>query len=49
MVAQKLGIKEAHRVVLLAAPPKFDDVLGVLLAIDDTWSGLRLVIRRQNR
>jgi len=28
----KLGIKEAHRVALLAAPPKFDDVLGVLPA-----------------
>ena len=29
-LAQKLGIKEAHLVALLAAPPGFDDVLGML-------------------
>ena len=36
---QKLGIKDGHTVVLLAAPADFDD----------TWSGLRLVWRRELR
>ena len=52
-LAGKLGIKEGHRVVLLGAP---DALLEPLPAVelattlgDEIWSGLRLVVRVENR
>lgn len=55
---RKLGIEEAHAVAILDGPPKFDATLGALptglvdnkvCAVDDIWSGLRLVSARINR
>ena len=41
---QKLGIKEGSKVALVDAPKG-----NKVCAIDDTWSGLRLVIRKEHR
>ena len=49
-LAKKLGFKEGSRVRIKNAP---DDYLGLVdvkvCAVDETWSGLKLVIRKELR
>ena len=47
---QKLGIKDGSRVRLARAPSGFASGLdNKVCAIDDTWSGLRFVVRLSDR
>ncbi len=46
---QKRGIKPGHRVLAIDGHVQLDLVDNKVCAIDDVWSGLRVVVRKERR
>ena len=49
-LSKKLGIKEGTRIRTTGAPPDYMGLVDVkVCAVDEIWSGLKLVIRKELR
>lgn len=49
-LVKKLGFKEEHRVRVSGAPANYLELVNIKdCAVDETWSGLQLVIRQELR